>query len=146
MYWVCGPHSFLSNVHRGIFSLGYSGRGVKLITHLHLVSRLRTCEVIPPLPQYVFMTWCLVNHRDKFTFTNQMNEQTISIIQNQWEHKLPFMVPHGTCQHPHYINSFTAFRSESKVKVVPLSKRMEVKLHSHSTSPCSQTPSIYVLP
>jgi hypothetical protein len=23
---------------------------------------------IPPLPQYVFMGWCLVKHRDKFTF------------------------------------------------------------------------------
>jgi hypothetical protein len=23
---------------------------------------------IPPLPQYVFMAWCLVNHRDDFTF------------------------------------------------------------------------------
>jgi hypothetical protein len=25
--------------------------------------------VILPLPQYVFMAWCLVKHRDKFTFT-----------------------------------------------------------------------------
>jgi hypothetical protein len=24
---------------------------------------------IPPLPQYVFMVWCLVKHRDNFTFT-----------------------------------------------------------------------------
>jgi hypothetical protein len=24
---------------------------------------------IPPLPQYAFMTWCLVKHRDNFTFT-----------------------------------------------------------------------------
>jgi hypothetical protein len=24
---------------------------------------------IPPLPQYVFMAWCLVKHRDKFTLT-----------------------------------------------------------------------------
>jgi hypothetical protein len=23
---------------------------------------------IPPLPQYAFMAWCLVNHRDNFTF------------------------------------------------------------------------------
>jgi hypothetical protein len=23
---------------------------------------------IPPLPQYVFMVWCLVKHRDNFTF------------------------------------------------------------------------------
>jgi hypothetical protein len=24
---------------------------------------------IPPLPQYFFMAWCLVKHRDNFTFT-----------------------------------------------------------------------------
>jgi len=24
---------------------------------------------ISPVPQYVFMTWCLVKHRDNFTFT-----------------------------------------------------------------------------
>jgi hypothetical protein len=24
---------------------------------------------IPPLPQCVFMAWCLVKHRDNFTFT-----------------------------------------------------------------------------
>jgi hypothetical protein len=24
---------------------------------------------IPPLPQYVFMAWCLVKHRDNFTFS-----------------------------------------------------------------------------
>jgi hypothetical protein len=24
---------------------------------------------IPPLPQYTFMAWCLVKHRDNFTFT-----------------------------------------------------------------------------
>jgi hypothetical protein len=23
---------------------------------------------IPPLPQYVFVAWCLVEHRDNFTF------------------------------------------------------------------------------
>jgi hypothetical protein len=27
------------------------------------------CGAIPPLPQYVFMAWCLVKHRDNFTFT-----------------------------------------------------------------------------
>jgi hypothetical protein len=24
---------------------------------------------IPPLPQHVLMAWCLVKHKDKFTFT-----------------------------------------------------------------------------
>jgi hypothetical protein len=27
------------------------------------------CEAIPPLPQYSLMAWCLVEHRDSFTFT-----------------------------------------------------------------------------
>jgi hypothetical protein len=27
------------------------------------------CGALPPLPQYVFMAWCLVKHRDNFTFT-----------------------------------------------------------------------------
>jgi hypothetical protein len=26
-------------------------------------------EAIPPLPQYAFMEWCLVKHRDNFTCT-----------------------------------------------------------------------------
>jgi len=42
---------------------------VKLITHLHLVQRLRMHGATPPLPQYVFMTWCSVKHRNNFTFT-----------------------------------------------------------------------------
>jgi hypothetical protein len=29
--------------------LGWSGQGMKLTTHLHLVPRLRMCEAIPPL-------------------------------------------------------------------------------------------------
>jgi hypothetical protein len=28
------------------------------------------CGAIPPLPQYTFMAWCLVKHRDNFTFYN----------------------------------------------------------------------------
>jgi hypothetical protein len=26
-------------------------------------------RAIPPLPQYVFIAWCLVKHRKNFTFT-----------------------------------------------------------------------------
>jgi hypothetical protein len=42
---------------------------VKLTTCLHLVPRLITRGAIPALPQYVFVTWCLVKHRYSFTFT-----------------------------------------------------------------------------
>jgi hypothetical protein len=64
--WLWGPLSLLSNGNRGLFLWGSSGRGVKLITHLHLVPRSRMHGAIPPLPQYVFMAWCLVKHRDIF--------------------------------------------------------------------------------
>jgi hypothetical protein len=40
-----------------------------LIKKLHLVLRSRVTGAISPLPQYVFMSWCLVKHRDIFTFT-----------------------------------------------------------------------------
>jgi hypothetical protein len=44
----------------GAFSLGESGRGVKLTAHPHLVPRLRMYGAILPLPQYAFMGWCLI--------------------------------------------------------------------------------------
>jgi hypothetical protein len=57
----------------GALSVGESGWGVKLTTHLHLVPKSRMSGAIPPLPQLVFMMWCLVKHRDNFacifTFT-----------------------------------------------------------------------------
>jgi len=28
---------------------------------------------IPPLPQFVFKAWCLVKHRDNFTFTRSVS-------------------------------------------------------------------------
>jgi hypothetical protein len=41
---------------------------LKLTTHLHLLPRWRMSGAIPPFLQYVFMAWCLVKHRDNFTF------------------------------------------------------------------------------
>jgi hypothetical protein len=40
---------------------------MRLTTHVHLVPRLRMHGVLPPLPDYVFMAWWLVKHRDYFT-------------------------------------------------------------------------------
>jgi len=34
--------------------------GMKLTTELHLVLKLRMCVAIAPLPQCVFMAWCLI--------------------------------------------------------------------------------------
>jgi len=41
---------------------------MKLTTQLHLMLRLRMHGAIPPLQQYVFTAWCLVKHRDNFTY------------------------------------------------------------------------------
>jgi hypothetical protein len=57
----------------GALSLGQSVRGVKLTTHLHLVSRSRMRGVIPPLPQYVFMEWYLAKHRYNFTLRSRLH-------------------------------------------------------------------------
>jgi hypothetical protein len=40
---------------------------VKLTTYLHLVPRSRICGAIPPLPQYAFIAWYLVKHKDNFS-------------------------------------------------------------------------------
>jgi hypothetical protein len=50
-----GPPS-LSNRYKGLFSWGYSGRGVKLTIYLYLVSRPKMCEAIPSLPNTP--SWC----------------------------------------------------------------------------------------
>jgi hypothetical protein len=31
----------------------------------------------PPLPQYVFMAWCLIKNRDNFTFTSPLHEDVM---------------------------------------------------------------------
>jgi hypothetical protein len=45
-----GPPNLLSSGYRGLFPRGWSGRGVKLTTHLQLVPRSRKCGSIHPLP------------------------------------------------------------------------------------------------
>jgi hypothetical protein len=57
---------------RGFFPRGQSDQGVKLTTHIHLVLEWRMRGAIPPLPQYIFMEWCLVKHRDNFTFRRKL--------------------------------------------------------------------------
>jgi len=42
---------------------------VKLTTHLHLVPRSKNAWSYTSNPQYAFVAWCLVKHRDNFTFT-----------------------------------------------------------------------------
>jgi hypothetical protein len=40
-----------------------------MTTHLHLVPRSKNAWSYTFTPQYVFMAWYLVKHRDNFTFT-----------------------------------------------------------------------------
>jgi hypothetical protein len=41
---------------------------MKLTSHLHVVLMSKMCGATPPLPQHIIMGWCLVKHRDSFTF------------------------------------------------------------------------------
>jgi len=50
-HWYWGPPSLLYSGYRGLLPRGWSGRGAKLTTHLHLVPRLRMSGAIPPLTQ-----------------------------------------------------------------------------------------------
>jgi hypothetical protein len=50
-----GPPSLLSNGYQGLFPCGYGGRGVKLITHIHLVPRSKnewSCTFSPTTPPW----------------------------------------------------------------------------------------------
>jgi hypothetical protein len=40
--------------------------------------RQRMRGVIPPLPQYVFIAWCLVKHKENFTFLNVLTSPEFS--------------------------------------------------------------------
>jgi len=50
-------------------SLGVKRPGREATTHLLLVPRLIMSGIIPPIPLYVFIAWCLVK-QGNFTFTS----------------------------------------------------------------------------
>jgi len=45
-----GPTILLFNVHQVLFPRGWSGQGVELTLHLHIVQRFKIDEALPPLP------------------------------------------------------------------------------------------------
>jgi hypothetical protein len=72
--WLWGPPTLLSNRYLGLLPQGYSSQGVRLTTHLLLELRSRIHGTMPP-PYNVFMVWCLIKHRDNFTFyCNTVND------------------------------------------------------------------------
>jgi hypothetical protein len=72
-YPLWASPSLLLNRYRGLFPWGQSGRGVKLTTHLHLISRSKDAWSYTYTSQYVFVAWCTVKHRDNFTFNFVQN-------------------------------------------------------------------------
>jgi hypothetical protein len=36
-----------------------------------------------PLPQYVFMAWCLVKHRDNFTFLPFFTQNAVELLKDK---------------------------------------------------------------
>jgi hypothetical protein len=52
-FW--GSPILLSNGYRGLFPRGLSGRGVKLTTHLQLVSEVKKIWIYTFTPPYAFM-------------------------------------------------------------------------------------------
>jgi hypothetical protein len=60
-----GPPSLLSNGYRGLLSLGSKLlRGEANHSHSSSTEIKNAWGAITPLPQYAFMAWCLVKHRD----------------------------------------------------------------------------------
>jgi hypothetical protein len=52
----------------GAFSSGKAGRGMKMTTHLRLLPELRMLGGMPSLHHNIFVSWCLIKHRDNFDF------------------------------------------------------------------------------
>jgi hypothetical protein len=53
----------------GALSLGVKRSGREAGTHFHLVPRSQNAWSYTSIPQYAFMSWCLVKLRNNFTFT-----------------------------------------------------------------------------
>jgi hypothetical protein len=62
---------------------------------------------IPPLLQYVFMAWCLVKHRDNFTFKIKALGQSVQILDLQtcW---IPFVTSDTGCLKGGQVSKFSS--------------------------------------
>ena len=71
-----GPHSVLFSRYQRLFAWGYS-QDVELNIHLSLMPVLGMYVALF-FPPWVFMAWCLIKHKDEFTFTNMDKELKMS--------------------------------------------------------------------
>jgi hypothetical protein len=77
----------------GAVSLGVKRRGREADHSPPSSAEVKNAWSLPPLPQYAFMAWCLVKHRDNFTFTFYLYEYVSKLITYASSHK---------CWSPHH--------------------------------------------
>ena len=85
--WLWGPLSLLFSGYRGRIPRGLSDRGVRLITHLHLVLRFRIIGAIPILSPYM-LPWRAQGQRF-FTITTLLE---LSIFSSRGEFIFPLKI------------------------------------------------------
>jgi hypothetical protein len=66
---LCDPYNLLSNGYLGLFPRGIKRSGREVDRSLHSGADLMSAWRYTSNHQYVFMAWCLVKQREKFTFT-----------------------------------------------------------------------------
>lgn len=68
-----GSHPLSYSVDTAVISRGYSGRGVRLTPHPHLVLKFRMRGAMPVIPLYAIMAWtdCSVNFCNFFRHIKQ---------------------------------------------------------------------------
>jgi hypothetical protein len=67
--WCWGPPSLLSNGYQGALSSGVKQLGHEADHSPPSSAKVKNMWHYISTPQYIFMVWCSVKHRDNFTFT-----------------------------------------------------------------------------
>jgi hypothetical protein len=96
------------------------------LTFVYFRSRMR--GAIPPLPQYIFMAWCLVKHRHSFTFTFAVSMN--SSVSDATSYATTCRPTLGQSQPPKILNLGTRFQTEVSFTLRPLSSWRKSVLYS----------------
>jgi hypothetical protein len=67
-YRLWGPSSFLPNGYLGLFHWGVKRPGREADHSSVTSAEVKKTWIYTSTPAYVFMAWCLINHRGSFTF------------------------------------------------------------------------------